>query len=150
MNKLARRGRDAAPRVVLDTNVTISALVFGGAPGEVLANAQRRMIRAVMSPELRDELIRVLGEKFHWSTQRLNALQDDLDEWVEWVEPETHVSIFRGRDEADNRVFEAAIAGQAEAIVTGDQQLLRLKRFREISILTPRAFLSSFEKRWAE
>jgi predicted nucleic acid-binding protein len=46
-------------------------------------------------------------------------------------------------DQADNRILECALEAQAQVIITGDDDLLRLKRFESIRILTPRAFLDS-------
>lgn len=47
------------------------------------------------------------------------------------------------RDPSDNRFLECAVAGGADVIVSGDQHLLRLKQFRQVLIVTPRAFLEA-------
>lgn len=49
------------------------------------------------------------------------------------------------RDEPDNRILECAVAAGAEVIVTGDNHLLKLKRFRNIAIMGPRDFLSRYQ-----
>jgi len=56
------------------------------------------------------------------------------------VDPQERLSIVR-EDEADNRILECAVAADADALVTGDRHLLRLRRFRGTSIMSPRDFL---------
>lgn len=92
------------------------------------------------------ELVHVLRDKFGWSAARVGEVRADLEEFVSWVQPTKLVTVLEGTDESDNRVLEVALAGSADAIVTGDRHLLRLNRFRGIPILTPRAFLDHHER----
>ena len=110
-------------------------------PERIVRLARFGKIDVVLSAPLWHELARVLRDKFGWTEARISVLRDALDEFLVWVEPTKAVSVFSGHDEADNRVLEAALAGTAESIVTGDRKLLALRRYRRIPILTPRGFL---------
>jgi uncharacterized protein len=129
-------------RVVLDTNTIVSGLGWGGAPAAVLDAALAGRFDLVTSPALLDELRRVLAYP------KLQAVIGDADEFVELlalaaivVTPTMTVEL--ARDPDDDRLIEAALAGEAEAIVTGDLDLLTLQRVGQIHIMNPRDFLES-------
>lgn len=126
-------------RVCFDTNVYISALVFGGKPRSVLQIVEVAGIETVAWAELKAELSEVLVEKFGWSAGRVEGACSWLWERSVWVVAEPLSGITR--DEADHHVLGAALTGQAEWIVTGDADLLTLGAFRGIAILTPGGFL---------
>lgn len=127
-----------APRVVLDTNVLISALVFGsGTPAELRHAWQAQRIRPIVSHETASELIRVLAyPKF----QLTDIERDDLlGEYLPWCEPITvpaETVVPEVRDPDDRIFLRVALAGQADALVTGDQDLLSLREFA-VPIVTP-------------
>jgi uncharacterized protein len=105
-------------RVVLDTNTIVSGLGWGGAPAAALDAALAGRFDLVTSPALLDELRRVLAYP------KLQAVIGDADEFVKLlalaaivVTPTTTVEL--ARDPDDDRLIEAALAGGAEAIVTG-------------------------------
>ncbi len=127
-------------RAVLDTNTIVSGLGWGGAPGAVLDAAMAGQFDLVTSTVLLDELRRVL------TYPKLEAVIGQTSELVELitlaaivVEPTETVDIVRDPD--DNRLIEAALAGDADVIVTGDQDLLTLRGVGQVRIVTPRAFL---------
>lgn len=128
-------------RVVLDTNVIVSALVFGGTPQVILDLVSEGEIELVISPSLFVELAGVLEDKFHFSPQRVEQHLADLWAVAHVVTPRLTVHVFGGKDEPDNRVLECAIAGHVNAIVTGDNRVLRRKRYQGIPILNPTQFL---------
>lgn len=129
-------------RVVADTNVYVSALVFGGAPEEVLLLAQAGAFSLYISPAIREELSRVLAEKFGWEETRVRAALGAIAGFTIPAIPNTAVNVI-AEDAADNRILECALEASAEVIVSGDQHLLRLKKFRGIVILNPRQFLAT-------
>ncbi|MBI3609984.1 MAG: putative toxin-antitoxin system toxin component, PIN family [Nitrospirae bacterium] len=126
-------------RVVIDTNVIVSAVIAGGTPLMVLLLAVRGEVALITSPFLLDELRRVLCAKFSAETTRTDAFIARLKERAHIVHPKDTVSILD--DDPDNRVLECTLAGGASIIVTGDHDLLRLNEFREIQILKPAEFL---------
>jgi putative PIN family toxin of toxin-antitoxin system len=130
------------PRVVLDTNVYISALLYGGKPKRVLDLALSTEMQLLISQPMRLELERVLREKFDFTPHELAANADPLWSSAEWIAPLRRVNLCR--DEPDNRVLECAFEGRADCIVTGDRHLLDLPPIKELAILTPDAFLIRF------
>jgi putative PIN family toxin of toxin-antitoxin system len=131
-------------RVVLDTNVLVSALLFRGPAAAVHAAwASGRFVPLVSHPVL-DEYIRVLAyPKFALTEEEIGWLiRHELLRWAEPVTVTTRVAAI-GNDPADNRFLELAIDGQAELVVSGDAHLLDLGAWKGIPILTVRRFLDS-------
>ncbi len=129
-------------RVVLDTNVLISALVWPkGIPAQVLALARQGRLHSVISPSLLEELRRVLQEKFGFSEDALETASEIVSAHSEIVIPRHVLNVIHA-DPDDNRVLECAVEGKADAIVTGDHHLLVLRTFQAIPIRTPREILS--------
>ncbi|MGA3262679.1 MAG: putative toxin-antitoxin system toxin component, PIN family [Terracidiphilus sp.] len=130
------------PRIVLDTNVYISALRYGGNPQLVLDEVLNGKFQLLISIPLEDELKRVLREKFSYSPHQILETTASLWKQAEQVAPKRLLSICQ--DESDNRVLECALEGKADFVVTGDRHLLNLPVIEELAILTPAAFLIRF------
>lgn len=129
-------------RVVADTNVLVSALVFpGGAPETFYRLVLAGRIELVSSAALLSELARVLTDKFGWEPYRAQRAVEQLVRLAEIVEPREPVTDIAA-DPADNRVLEAAAEGGAEAIVSGDGHLLELGSWRAIPTERPAEFLA--------
>ena len=127
-------------KIVADTNVLVSALIFpGGAPEAAYRLALEGRIELGTSSPLLTELGRVLTEKFGWDAQRAESVVEQLLRVAELVEP-TEVVAEIDADPADDRVLEAALAAGAEAIVSGDRHLLALGSWRGIRVVSPAAF----------
>ncbi len=127
-------------RVVFDTNILVSALVFPGGRGDL---ALRRIIeetdRLVLSRPILDELLDVLGRKFARDAEELAHVAVFLSDLSVLVAPKRRLDVVK--DEPDNRILECAVAARAEIIVTGDKLLLALKRHEGIRLLTLRDYL---------
>jgi putative PIN family toxin of toxin-antitoxin system len=127
-------------RVVLDTNILVSALVFPGGSADA---ALRRVVvgvdQLVISRPLIHELVRVLGQKFDRDREMLARTTVFLVDLATVVTPRRKLSVLA--DEPDNRVLECAVAGRADRIVTGDRSMLALKRYRDVEILRLREHL---------
>lgn len=128
-------------RVVPDTNVLVSAIVFGGPPGRLVELAAEGHLQLVLSPPLIHELREVLRRKFGFSDGAAYQAETLLRRAGIVVEPQREVAII-SEDPEDNRVLEAALAGGAEVIVSGDHHLLDLERFGTIPIMSPRELLA--------
>jgi putative PIN family toxin of toxin-antitoxin system len=130
-------------RVVADTNVLVSALIFpGGAPEAVYRLALEGRIELITSRPLLTELGRILTTKFGWEPNRAEEAVAELiriDEVVEPQQPATEME----NDPSDDRVLEAALEGGAEVIVSGDRHLLALGAWRGIAIERPAAVLGA-------
>lgn len=137
-------GTVARPKVVLDTNIIISGLGFGGKPRTILQLIVDRKIRAITSSILLAELTDVVTKKFPKLTESLEKTNKQIKERFKIVRPEEEIHVIQ--DEDDNRILEAAIKGRCAYIITGDRDLLDLKAYRNIKILTPSEFLDIVEK----
>jgi putative PIN family toxin of toxin-antitoxin system len=127
-------------RVVFDTNILVAALVFPGGRGEA---ALRRVIdgtdQLILSKPLLDELLDVLGRKFARDAEELAHVAVFVSELAVVVAPRRRLRVVK--DDPDNRVLECALAGRADAIVTGDKALLALRACAGIPVLTLASFL---------
>ncbi|MDE2058985.1 MAG: putative toxin-antitoxin system toxin component, PIN family [candidate division NC10 bacterium] len=130
-------------RVVLDTNTLISALLFSGTASRLVPVWQSRRITVLLSGAILQEYLRVLTyPKFRLSNQEVRGLiEEELLPFVETVRVRKRFAVVQ-RDPEDNKFLECAVAGQAEHLVTGDQDLLELGAYRGITILTVGNFLS--------
>jgi Predicted nucleic acid-binding protein, contains PIN domain len=99
-----------------------------------------RRVWLITSRPLLVELVRVLVEKFGWEPTYAEEGGGRVAQLAEIVEPEEVVDEIQ-TDPADNRVLEAALAGKADVIVSGDHHLLDLLEWRGIRIQNPSAFL---------
>ncbi len=127
-------------RVVFDTNVFISGLTFGGKPAFVLQMAAKAECLLVTSEDILLEIEDVLLRKFLWSAGKVAAALVGIRAMAEVVEPGILLSDCEDPD--DNRILEAAVAGRAVCIVSGDRHLLRMKVFRRIQIVTVNEFIN--------
>ncbi|GMU71879.1 MAG: putative toxin-antitoxin system toxin component, PIN family [Betaproteobacteria bacterium PRO3] len=136
------------PRVVLDTNVVLSALLFGGGPAaRVRAGWQSGRFAPLASTATAQELVRVLGyPKFRLSAEEREELLADFMPWVEVVQiPDSPPAAPACRDPFDLPFLHLALAGRARAIVTGDRDLLVLARTRGLCpVLGVDAFCRKF------
>jgi putative PIN family toxin of toxin-antitoxin system len=129
-------------RIVADTNVLVSALIFPGGPPEALYRlVLEERLRLVTSRPLLAELGRVLAEKFGWEPERAEEAVLQLVRLAEVVQPRERLAVVAA-DPADDRVLEAADAGDVDAIVSGDSHLLTLGEWRGIPIRSTAEFLA--------
>jgi len=128
-------------RILLDTNVLIAALIARGVCHQLLEHCVRNH-ELVTSEFILNELREKLVEKFNYSAQVAEEVIGLLRSRME-VALATVLDAPVCRDPDDDNVLAAALAGDCAAIVTGDNDLLVLKEFRQIEIITPRIFLTS-------
>lgn len=121
-------------RVVLDTNVLVSALHFGGRPRRLLEAILRGEHRLVTGPAILDELDAVLINTCGWERARSLAARSEVEALGDVVTPTDVPRVCRDAD--DDEVLAIAIAGGAERLVTGDADLLVLGAHRGVRILT--------------
>jgi len=138
----------ASPRVVLDTSVVVSALLFGGGPaGRIRDGWQSGRIVPLASASTAEELVRVLTyPKFRLSAAEQEELLADLLPWVEVVRiPDPPPSVPACRDPFGLPFLHLAVAGRARAIVSGDRDLLVLAGTRGLCpVLSVDAFCRQF------
>lgn len=133
-------------RVVVDTNVLVSGLLFGGLPREIVDKARADVVTLCFTESTFEELLRVLlYPKFE--KERLRRLPNFdtvfdgiLSRSLRVLEPDNVPDIITS-DPSDNKFLACAIAAQVEYIVSGDKHFLNLKKFAGIPIVTPRQLL---------
>lgn len=124
-------------RIVIDTNVLISATFWTGQPKQLLNKVRRREVISLTSEILLEELREVLLSKnkpFKLSSEDAERIVTAMRDISEIVQTHSHVTACQ--DDKDNRVLECAIDGGAQCIISGDKHLLELKNFKGVKIMT--------------
>jgi uncharacterized protein len=140
-------------RVVIDTNVWLSALLWGGQPSLIIQLIENKQIQAISSENILTELTDILQKPK--LQKRLDQLKITADEIViiakrlmtlvvieEVIIPEL-------RDPKDRMILATAIAGDAQIVISGDKDLLVIHPYGNISILLPQEFLSCYFSKFA-
>jgi putative PIN family toxin of toxin-antitoxin system len=137
-------------RVVLDTNVVVSGVLWRGTPYRLLEKMRNQYPRlkiyssTVLLDELTDVFIRpYFSGRLAQIGKTAREVLTDYVELVELVEPMEVPRIVRDPD--DNHVLACALAARAELIVSGDRDLLDLGTFRDVRILNPSEALPAFD-----
>lgn len=129
-------------RVVFDTNIFISVLMFPGGRAEAaLMKVVEGHVQLLVSKTLIHEVLDVLSRKFDRDAEALARVAVYLSELGKIVQPKRKLAVLR--DEPDNRILECAVAGRADVIVTGDQAMSALGEYKGIRVLTLKDFLAS-------
>lgn len=122
-------------KVVFDSNIFISALLFpGGRADAAVAKILDGVDDLVISHPIIEEVLAVLAAKFSREREELSRVAVLLAEMGEIVEPTVRWDVFR--DEPDNRILECAVEGRVEAIVTGDKAMLAIGEHEGIRLIT--------------
>lgn len=128
-------------KIVLDTNILISALGWKGNPHLIFQHVVNGVAILVTSHDQMGELKRVLDyPKFKFTGEHKAKFLSLVSTIATIVDTPRKISVIRD-DPADNILLELAVAGGAWCIVSGDEHLLTLKEFEGIRILTPSQFL---------
>lgn len=128
-------------RVVADTNVYVSAIVFGGPCETILALARAGVVDLAISHAIQRELRSVLGEPFGWGESRVREALAEVNGLTTLVKPRMRLSGVLSHD-ADHRILECALAARADYLVTGNKKHFQaLGVYQGIRIVSPRQFL---------
>lgn len=134
-------------KIVLDTNVVVSAAVSPkGPPAEIVRAWRAHSFTWVTSPPLLGELARALlsarvRRYLAWGEDEIAEFLATVRQAAEVTSPTRQIDVIRD-DPADNRVLEAAVSAQADYIVSGDHHLLDLKIHEGVQIVTPARFVA--------
>ena len=131
-------------KAVFDTNVLVAGFVTEGVCAKLLGRARRRQLDLVLSLFILKEFENVLLKKFSASTEQVRAAVKLISEVAQVVAPTRKVAGVC-RDPEDDQILSCALSAKAEYLVTGDFDLLELKAFHGIRIITPGAFELLFE-----
>ena len=131
------------PRVVLDTNIYVSATFWTGRPYIIVQKAIKQDIAVFVSDEIIQELRKVLARDFSLSKSEIEEIVNAILLFTHMLKPKKNVSAIKD-DPEDDRILECALACNADCIVTQDNHLLKLKEFQNIAILTPQEFAEKY------
>ncbi|MBI2233021.1 MAG: putative toxin-antitoxin system toxin component, PIN family [Candidatus Aenigmarchaeota archaeon] len=132
-------------RVVADTNIIISAIFWNGKPYRVISKGMQGEYQLVTSPEIIDEVLTKLRNKFQFPEDKIEEQANILMSLFHMIIPTTKIDVVR--DKSDNKIIECAIDGKADFIVTGDPDLLNLKEYNGIRIVTANELLHDYKVR---
>ena len=128
-------------QVVFDTNIFISAFVTpGGSAEKAYLEAVRGTFELFTSVAILTETANTLRTKFEWSDYKTQQLLRAISKTATVVKSKPHIHLLK--DEPDNRILECALLTRADLIVTGDQHLLSLREYRNISIIKVADFIA--------
>ena len=126
--------------MVFDTNIFISAFVI---PGSLAEKAILKIIEEkdslLISKDIIDEVLSVLASKLSRDREGLSHVAVTLSELAELIKPARRIKIFK--DEPDNRILECAIYGGADLLVTGDKEILKLREYKGVKIISLKEYL---------
>ncbi len=132
-------------RIVIDTNVLISGVFFGGFPRKILSAVVGQKITACATAEIISEYEEIVHEMITKKQGHINkAILSPLIRTMEIIEPITHVEICRDPD--DNKFLECAKDSHALYIISGDKDLLVIRQFGNIQIVTAKDFCQKYQE----
>ena len=131
-------------RVVFDTNILISGLLWRGKPYQCLLLARSGIVQAVYCPPMLAELTDKLRHTFGFSENRIQAVLYDLRRVSTPVDVAGDLRAVAA-DPDDDKFIECAVVAGASVIVSGDHHLLDLGKYGDIQILTAAEFLVRFQ-----
>ena len=138
-------GSRKAIRIVIDTNVIVSALLFGGRPGKLVELWHNGNVQPYGSKSIIEEYIRVLTyPKFKLKEDEINYLiYKEILPYFEIVDVTDSPELGIVEDPSDEKFLHCAVKIRAAGIVSGDDHLLKLKSYQNIPILSVSQFLKS-------
>lgn len=141
-------GTKAVIRAVLDTNIIVSALLFSGAPSQLVPAWQAGRLKPVISADILDEYLRVLAyPKFKLTDTEIRSLiENDLLPFVETVQPKP-VTVPALRDSDDLKFIACAKQAAVRWLVSGDDDLLSLNKVGTTEIVSVTTFLKLLKRR---
>lgn len=132
-------------RIVIDTNVLISGIIFGGKPSKIIELLFGKKISVFASPEMVDEYKRIYGELGERYAKRTHNELNEIINSMNILPSHSHIEACRDPD--DNKFIECAVDNKCIYIVSGDKDLLVLEQYEDIGILTVSEFLEQYEKK---
>jgi len=134
-------------RAVLDTNVLISSVISTGVPHDIVVAGFDGEYQIIVSvPTLREfrETLLKYPERFHMDPDEVQQEVETIRYFADFVDPDVDISAVAD-DPDDDKFLEAAVAGNVEYLVSGDQHLLDLDSYRGVDIVEPRTFYEELD-----
>jgi len=130
-------------RVVVDTNVYISAIFWGGKPRHVIDLGRDGKIQIFTSEDIEQEILDKLMTKFGLNSEEAGRVMADFSTFTKPIRISSRINVVKD-DPDDDKFIECAMECDAEFIISGDMHLLNMKKYEGIDIINGATFL----KRW--
>lgn len=132
-------------RITADTNVLISSTFWAGASDKIIEKVESKEVELVLSEELIQEFIGVLGyeeiqKKIRHKNLEMRRTVEKIISLSTIVQPSQNFSVVKD-DPKDDKIIDCAVEGNVDYIVSQDNHLLKLKEFQGIKIVKPEEFL---------
>jgi len=134
------------PKIVIDTNIYISAIFWGGKPRSVVDLGRNGQISIFTSSQIEKEINKKLKTKFGLSDEEVAQILFDFSTFTLPIKVSRKITVIDD-DPDDDKFIECAVASRAGIIVSGDKHLLNLKEYKGIKIMKAADFLSLFLKK---
>jgi putative PIN family toxin of toxin-antitoxin system len=131
-------------KAVFDTNILIAAFLTEGLCSGLLIRARKRDFILILSDDIIREFKNTLTKKFKISSAYISEITSIVTEAASEIIDETTSIARTCRDKNDDMIIACAVSADADYIVTGDEDLLVLKRYKNIVIINPRNFEALF------
>lgn len=131
-------------KVVFDTNILIAAFLTEGLCSGLLIRARKHDFDLILSDDILREFKGILTKKFKISSSDISEITDIITEAASEILHKVSSTPRICRDPNDDMIIACAVDAAADYIVTGDEDLLTLKKFKKITILNPRSFETLF------
>ena len=129
-------------KIVLDTNVLISGVFFGGTPGKILNVWRKGKVQLFVSPEIFEEYEEVCHElAARYPGINVGPLLNLIKKYAHWLNPSS-MDVPSCDDLSDVKFLQCAIEGHVDFIVSGDKHLLRLNGYKNLKIFRPSEFVN--------
>jgi len=128
-------------KIVLDANIFVSSFFWGGNPRSVVERVIEGIDELFITKEILDEIESVLGRpKFHTDKEKAAYFINSIEEIGSKIVPKNRIKN-GSRDKSDNKYIECGISANVDYIITGDDDLLTLKEYQNIKIITAKNYL---------
>jgi len=134
------------PKIVIDTNIYISAIFWGGKPRSVVDLGRNGQVSIFTSSQIEKEINKKLKTKFGLSDEEVAQILLDFSTFTLPIKASRKITVIDD-DPDDDKFIECAVASRAGFIVSGDKHLLNLKKYKGIKIMKAGDFLSLFLKK---
>lgn len=134
------------PKIVIDTNIYISAIFWGGKPRSVVDLGRNGQVSIFTSSQIEKEINKKLKIKFGLSDEEVAQILFDFSTFTLPIKASRKITVIDD-DPDDDKFIECAVASRAGFIVSGDKHLLNLKEYKGIKIMKAADFLSLFLKK---
>ena len=130
-------------KIVLDTNVFISGVLFNGNCRIILNEVIEGKLKLFISEKILIEVADVLSrKKFDFPPEIIRHIITEIEQISEFVSPKIEHKII-SKDPDDNMIIDCAVESTADYIISGDNHLLEIKSYKNIKIISPRDFLDN-------